>query len=340
MIIYRKGGSLRVRRTNVPEPPYWCATTIAPYSSRRGSPVAIDYIDLRASFSERLEVTVADNVTDELERSRTKLVGPVLIEAADFSEAVFGRGHEALVFCEAQGLAALYLVSTRGELPSSSSTVVISAWPLDFDRLDSLFAGAKVPWGVAVPIIFPVTTDLAALEQLSEMAASRGAQFFASLPLEVDPTAKQAIAKSLSLAGDDETFEMLFHANLEPLHTATERHIAALAAERGLHDFIVPPRWEERSNWNAAVLLTMTAARMIAMERDIELAGTLARSARIVAELDKPLERIAEAASLSIVDIDEVSVDVLSDWLAEGKSAFVERINEEWRLRRDIGLSP
>ena len=22
-------------------------------------------------------------------------------------------------------------------------------------------------------------------------------------------------------------------------------------------DFIVPPRWEERSNWNAAVLLTL-----------------------------------------------------------------------------------
>jgi hypothetical protein len=85
----------------------------------------------------------------------------------------------------------------------------------------------------------------------------------------------------------------------------------------------------------------LTATRMIAMERDIELAGTLARSARSIAELDKPLARIAAAASLSIVDaLDEASVDILSDWLAGARSPFVDRVNEEWRLRRDAGLRP
>jgi hypothetical protein len=104
-------------------------------------------------------------------------------------------------------------------------------------------------------------------------------------------------------------------------------------------DFIAPPRWEERTNWNAAVLLTLTATRMLAMASDIELAGTIARSARLVASLEKPLERIAEAASLGIVEgLDEASADILSDWLAGARSPFVERVNREWRLRRDAGM--
>ncbi len=54
-------------------------------------------------------------------------------------------------------------------------------------------------------------------------------------------------------------------------------------------DFILPPKWQERSNWNAAVLLTLTASRMFAMELDLDLAGAIARSARVIAELDKPI---------------------------------------------------
>jgi hypothetical protein len=345
VIIYRKGGPLRIRRTAVPGPPYWCASTIAPYSARRGSPISIDYSDLRASFSERLEVAVAENVTDELERSVAKLAWPVLIEASEFAESIFGRGFEALAVCERLQLPAIHLISSRGDIPErvpSDTTVVIGAWPLDFQRFERLFAdaGARLErWGVAVPVIFPVTTNLAALDQLATLARENGADCFTALPVEVDATAKQAIANSLALEGDDETFEMLFHANLEPVHTATERHIAALAAEKGMRDFIAPPKWEERSNWNAAVLLTLTATRMIAMERDIELAGTMARSARVVADLEKPLTRIAEAASLSIVEaIDEVSADILTDWIAGGRSAFVERVDDEWRLRRDVGV--
>ena len=48
MILYRKTPQLRVRRAAAPEPPYWAATTIAPYGSRRAVPLTIDYLDLRA----------------------------------------------------------------------------------------------------------------------------------------------------------------------------------------------------------------------------------------------------------------------------------------------------
>jgi len=78
---------------------------------------------------------------------------------------------------------------------------------------------------------------------------------------------------------------------------------------------------------------------MLAMDYEVELAGMLARSARVIVDLDKPLTRIAESASLAIVEaLDEVSVDVLTDWLETGQSSFVERVNERWRMRRDAGV--
>jgi hypothetical protein len=300
VILYRKTPQLRVRRSAAPEPPYWAATTIAPYGSRRATPIAIDYLDLRATAAEKLEVTVCDRI--ELP---ARIDAPVLIDATGNAETVFGRGAEI-----ASAIPDSMLL-TSGDIPNTVRTAS----------------------GVAIPVIYPLTTNLEALEELAVKAKEQGATFLASFAIELDATAKHA------LATDDETYEMLFHANLEPIHTATERHIAALAAEHGMADFIVPPNWEERSNWNAAIALTLAASRMIAMEHDLELAGTLARSARIIAELDKPIARIAEAASLSIVDaLDDASVDILTEWIESGRAAFLERIDEMWRLRRDHGV--
>jgi hypothetical protein len=345
LILYRKTPQLRIKRAAVPEPPFWFASAIVPYTARRGAPVAIDYMDLRASAAERLEVVVCNTVRDELERSRLRFDEPVFIDAADHAEFVFRRGNEALEFCGTEGLAALELVSTRGVLPSSvpsGSSVAIAAWPLDVEALEMFFSAAReqqIRWGVVIPVIYPVTTDLTALSRLVALAEEYGASFFAGVPIEADATAKQAIAQSLGLESNDEEYTMLFHADLEPIHTATERHIAALAASSGMADFITPPRWERKTNWNGAVLLTLTATRMIAMEYEIELAGQLARSARAVAALDKSIERIAESAPLSIVQaLDEASVDILADWLSSGGSPFVDGIDEQWRLRRDAGM--
>ncbi len=343
MILYKKAAQLRLRRAAAPEPPWWYATAIAPYGARRAAPVAIDYLDLRASCPDRMDVGVAEQVGEEIERTADRIKAPVLIEAAEIAELVFRRGEDALRACRELGRSAVQLVSTRGALPESVASVIIAAWPLEFHRLEPLFDEARrrnLQWGVAVPVIFPVTTNLEALAQLASAAREAGARFLASLPVELDPTAKQAIARSLTLAGDDETYAMLFHADLDPVHIATERHIAALAAEAGMADFVVPPQWDEKTNWNAAILLTLTATRMIAMESDVELAGALARSARVIAELDKPLTRVAESASLAIVEaLDEASVDILSEWLESGRSAFCERLNERWRLRRDYQIS-
>lgn len=344
MIVYRKAPHLRISRAQVPEPPYWAATTIAPYSPRRAAPIAIDYLDLRASAGQKFDVSVCENVQGDLDRAtaRHPLHAPVFIECAELAEVVFRRGEAALRVCREQQVAATMLVSSRGALPEEADddvTIAIAAWPLELGRITQLIAEAnerRLRWGIVVPIVYPVTTNLDALMQLA--TASRGASFFAGVPLELDATARNALARSLVGEEAEELYEMLFHADLAPIHLATERHIAALAAEMEAADFIVPARWDRRTNWNAAVLLTLTASRILAMNRDEDLAWRLTRSAKIVAQLEKPIERVAQAASLSIIDgLDEISVDLLTEWLESGTSSFVEHIGKQWRLRRDSG---
>lgn len=331
MILYRKQQGLRIRRETAPQPPFWCATAIAPYSARRAGPVAVDYLASRASASERLEVAVCEDVRDELDRVRP-FDEPVLIDAAGQAEAVFRRGDDALAWCHEQGRAALYLTSTHGVLPHQPGQVVIAAWPLEPERLEELFSGR---FGVVVPVLYPVTTELEKLEDLADRAQKHGASFLAALPVTMEATARQALAQALDLSGDDDRYAMLFHADVEPIHLATERHIAALAAERGLPDFVLPPKWSERSNWNASTLLALTASRMIAMELDLDLAGSIARSARLIAGLDKPVTRVAESASLSIIGgLDETSAEMLTQWLAGETPSFAEYVNEQWRLPR------
>lgn len=340
MILYRKAAPLRIRRAPAPAPPFFAATTIAPYAPRRSAPVAIDYVALSATAADKLDVGVCDDVRDELERART-FADPVLIDAAEAAETVFRRGEEALAFCEQTGRAAVHLVSTRGTLPARAyarATVCVAAWPPERPRLEELFAEAarkQLQWGVAVPVLYPVTTELDVLEGIADAAKAHGASFLAALGVDVEPTAKQALAQAMGLGADDDRYAMLFHARLEPVHVATERHIAALAHERGLAGFVRPPRWEERTNWNAAALLSLLASRMFAMELDLDLAGLIARSARAVAELDKPLARVAASASLGIIGgLDETSVEVLTEWVAGGTPAFADFVDEQWRLRR------
>lgn len=298
---------------------------IAPYSARRASPVAIDYIALQATAGRRFECAVGDANAAEAGP------GPVLIEAAEWSEVIYGRGEAALQSTPH----AMQLVSHA--FPASGAHTIVSAWPFDLIRFERLVANARGRWGLAVPVIYPVTTDLDALERLTAIAQKHGAGFIAALPVDVDAPARKALAQSLTL--DDETYETLFHADLEPLVVATERHIAQLAHEINVADFIVPPRWEDKSNWNAAILLMLAATRMLAMKHEVELASRMARSARAVAQLDKPIERIAAAASLAIIEsVDDTSVDMLTDWLETGRSAFADHINKQWRLRRDAGL--
>jgi hypothetical protein len=323
VILYRKAPSLRVVRASVPEPPYWAATTIAPYSPRRGAPVAIDYVGLTAAAPKRMEVHVHELDGGGIAAAH----GPTLIDACESAEVVYRRGDDALRLCDA----AMFLTSARGALPSEAgndTVVIIAAWPLDFARIRHLFDEARernLRWGVAVPVMFPVTTAADALRQIAE--AAEGAMFFAALPIETDATARKVLAQ------DPDTYELLFHGDVDALHVTAERRIAGLAAEIGADDFIVPPRWERRSNWNGAALLTLAATRMLAMKHDVETASRIARSARVVAQLDKSLERIAAAAHLSIVEsLDEISVDALTEWLETGKSTFVDHINKQWRL--------
>jgi hypothetical protein len=343
LILYRKSPALRILRAPSPQPPFWAATTIAPYGSRRGSPVSIDYLELRASHSEKLEVTVCEDPADELSRwsERHALTGPLLVEASERAEEVFRRG-DALVelLCRAD-TPLMELISASGVLPLSigaTNVLAISMWPLDLPRIARLVrsAGASgARWGAVVPVIHPVTTALGDLRDLASIVASENGKFLAAVPLEVDPTARLAIARTLSADDSDDSYASLFHGDLETIHVATERHIAALASEHGLADSIPVPG-DAKSNWTAAAFLMLAGSRMLAMKRETEVAWTVLRSATAVARLDKPIARVAAAASLSIIDaLDPISVVALTEFLESGKSRFTDDIHEQWRLRRD-----
>ena len=116
MILYRKAAPLRIRRVVAPEPPFWCATALAPYGAKRGAPIAIDYLTSRATANDRADVTVCENVRGELERAR--IDAPVLIDASEAAEVVFRRGEEALVYCDEERLesASLELAIRRRHL--------------------------------------------------------------------------------------------------------------------------------------------------------------------------------------------------------------------------------
>ena len=58
-----------------------------------------------------------------------------------------------------------------------------------------------------------------------------------------------------------------------------------------------------------------------------------------MAQLDKPIERIASAARLTIIgSLDPISVEALTEWVESGHSTFVDHVNKQWRLRRDAGV--
>jgi hypothetical protein len=338
LIIYRQEAPLKVRRAGAPEPPFYCATAIRPYSFPRDEGAAIDFVDGTATSSSRLEVTVCANVVDQLERERF-LAEPVLIDATSAAEELFGGGKQGASFCRSSDLETIFLTTVDGALPDPGVTTAVVAWPLNDEMMARMFeAASSLDWGVVIPIVHPLTTDLQRLRTIVELALTYKPAFLCAEAIELDPTSRRAIASAGELL-DEETFASLFDEGSHHVVVASERHVAAVAHEAGLLDHVPFRRAvSQRSNWAAATLLARTAARMFAMEHDVEKAWTLQRAARLIAALGKPLRRVAEAASLSIIAaLDAESVEILEAWVEGNEEPpFVQSVNERWRLRRDL----
>ncbi|MHB0970238.1 MAG: hypothetical protein ACYC7A_02330 [Thermoanaerobaculia bacterium] len=338
MIVYRKSDALRIVHARAPQPPFWAATTIAPYSALREEPIAIDYLQATATSEARIEVSVCRDVASRLDPGSIR-EGPVLVDAAGAAEEVFRRGSEISRILAARGTRPTLLISSHGALPERGfgGTLIVATWPADESRLQRLFREAHdrdAEWGAIVPIVYPSTTRLETLAAIADAARHSNALFLAAMPVDLEPPAKRALVRTLP-TGDGGEYDMLFHDDLETITVATERHVAALAHERGLldHVAIVPAG---RDNWCAAAMLARAGSRMLRMNRDVELGWEFLREAAIVAALEKPLAAVAEAASLSIIEpLTPPVIDALEEWLATGRSAYVDSIDDAWRLRRD-----
>lgn len=342
MILYRKGGGLRLLRHTAPDPPFWGAGTAIPYEGHRSTPIALDWVNLIASGVEQDELEIAEGAGQTMALS-PYLRAPLVIDASGPAEAVYRRGDEVVHAGLALGIELMELITTDGALPSIGNerlTVGIGMWPPDPVALEQLAGEAQrrsLAWGVLVPVIPPVTTDLPLLEEIADVAARHAAKFLAAVPMEVEPTARRILAERLQL--DEEQFAGLFESDLEQITVGTERHIAALASERGLLDAVpvlLPPR---HLNWMAAAALGSIGNRMIRMNREVELGWAILRASRTVAALGTPIRRIADAASLAIIEpLDPIVTAALEEWLERGTCGLGEEIDAAWRLRRDYGV--
>lgn len=344
MIRYEKKRTIGITRTPVPQPPFWARTTLFPYSWPRTAPLSIDFQSLMARGTEAMDVEVSEGLNDQLAREGP-FEGPVLIDATGPAEIIYRRGNESAEWTTTHRLSTTLLISAESvqadALTATGTQLALAVWPLPIQPLGELFqklSGSGLHWGLAVPVIYPITTDLGFLEMLADQAVRAGASFLGALPIDLEPTAKRALAGLLDFSDEDDAYNTLFHSELETLIVATERHMAALARERNLLDFVPPPSAGQRTNWNAAVHLTLTATRMLKLKDRTEFAWTLLRAAQSVAALQKPIERIASVASLSIIPGlgPEISV-ALEEWTRTGRSGLTDAVHDQWSLRRDLG---
>lgn len=336
MTSYRRRETLRARRYVAPEPPFFCATALSPYTSGGDPFIAIDLIDGLATAADRDELAVCHDSAAELERMKM-LREPLLIDGSSTAETTCGEAAKLLQAAVRQKFRVTYVGSAaapRADV-SDADVVVLSAWsPTAETRpitAPALRSGAK--WGIVVPIIPPLTTELTLLTELVANAAEAGASFCVPLALDIDPVARHAAVSRLEDV-DDETFAWMFDERFDLVVVSTERHLAALAHERGMSDVVPLP--DVPVNWRMATLLTQIGYKLQRMERDVELAWALQKSARIIAALKKPVDLIATAASLAIVNgLDATSIEVVEQSLREQRSDFADEVNADWRLRRD-----
>ena len=333
MIRYRKGGAPRVIRRDTPEPPFHAAAFVEPYSFPRTVPLAFDYTRLLATSVSRAQVQIASVDGADL-GSR-----PVVIDSTGPAELVYRRGEAIHRLLLNRGVTTLQLISSDGWIPqiqTRRSSVALCAWPVDRELLDAIareLSGTGSNWGIAVPVAFPLTTDLTLLDEIADVAAQNGASFLIGVRLDLDPSARRAIAAIAR--PDDETYSTLFDQGQEAVSIATERHIAFLANQRKLGDSIQLED-ETRSNWAAASQIATAGYRLLQMAEDVEMAWDFVRSARLVATLDKPLTRIASAANLGIIEGLPLPItEALEQWLESGKADLFNEIAQRWRLRRD-----
>lgn len=341
MITYSKAHRLDLRRSPAPQFPFWQRATVAPYGSSATRPVSIDFQRLTATPPPRGVVRVTHDPADLLGRER-RLEGPALVQSSGFAESVFHRGAEAAKFLVSRSIPVVQLITTEGEPPEPLGTghvLAIATWPPEIRAIEEIARAASERggrWGLAIPLVFPVTTRLAFLNEVSSIAEVRGAEFLTAIPVELEPTAKRLVAESAEMEMTDDDYDLLFHGDLETILIASERHVAAIASERGLADFIPLPGLENPTNWNAATVLALIGTRMIRMKSDVEMGWELIRSSSVVASLDKPVATIAASASLSIVEqLGDVAAGILEEWLGNRSAEFLRQIDLKWRLRRD-----
>ena len=308
---------------------------MAPYSSWAAKDIRIDLKSLSAREAGRLEIAVCPEPTGgEL----AHVYPPIVIDATGFPEMMHGLGARILSSIPS-GAATNLVVSTNGAVPATlpdTAVTTIIAWPGEIETLSALCGAAQRAgrWGIAIPILHPVTTNLDLLDELTATAQRYSASYCAAIPIETEPSARKILAREgRPLSGEE--YESLFQDDPETIVVATERHVAAIASDLGILDSIPIPGSPKRSNWEAATALARAGTRMIRMRKNLDFGWEIIRSSAVVAQLDTPLTAIAASARLSIIKpLHELATVALEQWLDDGTAELFDDVDDDWRLRR------
>lgn len=338
MIRHSMGRALRLRRFDVPQPPFWCATAVSPYQGPRRSGVAVDWMSLRATAPTGGELSVSRDPVDMLQRER-KVRAPWLIDACGFAEVVHGRGGALLASDELRNGPVVVLASTDGAVPDppagGNATLVLTLWPLDEDEIDAriIECAAWPRWGACIPLLHPVTTNLELIESLAERVAKAGGAFLTSATIAAEPAAMSALVM-MSDDADASAWESIRDGSADSANVRSGGIVASAARRAEIGDRCPLPA--SRDNWSAAATLSAVADRLFLLDTDPELAWQFRRSAATVASLPKPLPLISESASLSIIEgLGQPVITALESWLAGREPALLTRFDAEWRSRYD-----
>ena len=337
MIRHIKGRAIRLRRFELPQPPFWCATSVTPYQGPRRSGVAVDWMTLRATAPSRGELTVSEDPVDMLQRER-RLRAPLMLDACGFAEIVHGKGEAVLQWAE-RPATGVVLCSTDGVImppPANDPPVlVLGLWPLESDEIDARLgeASAWPVWGACVPLLHPITTRLDTIESLAARVAAAGGSFLTAALIRAEPAAMAALVL-MSEDADAEVWESIRDGSSESLTLRSSGIVAAAAHRAGLADRCPFPA--TRDNWAASAVLAAIADRLFLLDTDPELAWEFQRGASIISGLSKPLTLVAETASLGIIEgLSTAVISALESWLEGREPGLLTRFDSEWRARYD-----
>lgn len=194
--------------------------------------------------------------------------------------------------------------------------------PVELSSALSPAAEAAVLW----PLIGGLTDDPELWRRSLELLAAEGVAYLPSLALDLPPAQRRRLAEQCG----EERFHAIFHRDPPP-----ERAFDRVARSFGLASFLPRPpigsSRREESNRHLAALLGLAGELWLRLGRRASQGEDLFRASRWIEDSPHDVLALAREGNLSVVrQIRGNARRLVEEWAKEGKSAFLEEIEERY----------